>query len=315
MEQNKENSTKSQDLCSYSEKDQKWDFFRSKTQDIETIYEKNGIKKLPDRMHDCSEMLGFAWEDNTETGESRLRLRTASFCRVRHCPICMWRRSMKNIALFKNFIETLKDQQQYQYLFLTLTVPNCRYEDLRQTIKGMNESWRRLTKRKDFPAVGFIKSTEVTNEQKRKGYAHPHFHILLAVKPSYFGKRYIPKQRWLELWQEATGDYSITQVDIRKVKPNGRGSTSLESAVVETLKYGTKVEDILDEDFLIALTHQLHKLRFLSTGGVLKDAIKEEVSNQEMIETGDDEAEGESHDPSLYFGWQRQRRKYQRVSL
>ncbi|MBE3060804.1 protein rep, partial [Klebsiella pneumoniae] len=35
-----------------------------------------------------------------ETGETRLRLREAHFCRVRHCPVCQWGRSLMWPARF-----------------------------------------------------------------------------------------------------------------------------------------------------------------------------------------------------------------------
>jgi hypothetical protein len=62
-----------------------------------------------------------------------------------------------------------------------------------------------MTKRKDFPALGFVRSLEVT--RGHDGLCHPHFHILLAVPPSYFsgGSRgsYLSKDKWAVLWLES----------------------------------------------------------------------------------------------------------------
>ncbi len=57
-------------------------------------------------------------------------------------------------------------------------------EELRLTVKEMNKSWNKLVKRKQFPALGWVKSLEVTKSQDLT--AHPHFHCLLVVPSNYF---------------------------------------------------------------------------------------------------------------------------------
>lgn len=294
-------------LSDYSERDARWDKKRSQCQDVEGLYAlKPEYERLSDRMQDCSGALTFGWTDDPETGESRLKLVGTKFCHVRHCPVCQWRRSLKNIARFLTKLPEIRQQYPtYRFLFLTLTVQNPKYEDLRDTIKAMNKGWARLIERKEWPAKGWIRTTEVTNEQKRKGYAHPHFHVLMMVPSNYFAKGYIKQERWLELWQEAMRDPAITQVDVRAVKPGD----DLNEAVQETLKYSMKVEDGLqDPDFLYCLTSQLHKTRFLASGGVFKDILKESMTDQEMIE-GDDPQEGETTG-NISFKWRRSARRY-----
>ncbi len=85
--------------------------------------------------------------------------------------------------------KVLKDYPTYRWLFLTLTVKNVSAESLRDEITKMNESFKRLSKLKNFPGEGWIKCTEVTHG--KDGTAHPHFHILMMVKPSYFGVNYL----------------------------------------------------------------------------------------------------------------------------
>jgi hypothetical protein len=85
----------------------------------------------------------------------------------------------------------------------------------------------------------------------------------------------------------------------------------LQAAVVETLKYATKAEDSLsDPEWLYSITEQLHKLRFLATGGELKNILKDDMTNAEMI-AGDETAPTNS-EPSMWFGWQPATRKYHR---
>ncbi|MDS0008100.1 protein rep, partial [Enterobacter hormaechei] len=52
------------------------------------------------RMATCGGLLRFGRSTLKETGETRLMLREAHFCRDRHCPDCQWRRSLKWQARF-----------------------------------------------------------------------------------------------------------------------------------------------------------------------------------------------------------------------
>ncbi|SPF56430.1 hypothetical protein SBA4_860009 [Candidatus Sulfopaludibacter sp. SbA4] len=51
------------------------------------------IEALADRIEECSQVLGFAWvPEKDDSNVLTLLLREARFCRVRHCPVCQWRR-------------------------------------------------------------------------------------------------------------------------------------------------------------------------------------------------------------------------------
>jgi plasmid rolling circle replication initiator protein Rep len=302
-------------LSSYSKKDAVWDKHRSDAQSVEEIYSKRfKYNKLAARMNECSGSLGFDFVVNKETGERKLHLQVAHFCKVRNCPVCAWRKSLKNVSRFFAAIPAL--QAAYptsKWIFLTLTAKNCKADELREQLKIMNAGWQRLIQRKDWPAIGFVKSTEVTRADD--GKAHPHFHCLLQVKSSYFSHGYISHEQWVANWKSAMRlDYEPV-VDVRVVKSKKEGQT-LEAAIVETLKYSTKVEDAFkDPEWLYTITEQLHKLRFIATGGTLKNIIKEEMTTKEMIcdDIADDETNDESEEnPMLWFGWKRQERKYRR---
>ena len=196
-----------------------------------------------------------------------------------------------------------------RWLFLTLTVKNPTMDNLRSTIVSMNAAWKRMIERKDWPAVGWLRTVEVTLGQD--GNPHPHFHVLMCVKPSYFSHGYIKQETWLQIWRDCMRDQSITQVDIRVVKPKNKGG-DLFAAVVETLKYSFKPSDVMrNPEFLYGLTDQLHKMRFLATGGLLKGLLKDEVSNKEMI-VGDDSTseEVDPAKPLLVFKWRKTDRRY-----
>ena len=80
---------------------------------------------------------------------------------------------------------------------------SCGLED---TLKDMNASWKRMSETVAFKngIAGFIRTTEVTRGKDGDMRAHPHYHALLLVKPSYFsGKNYIKQPEWVEMWQKA----------------------------------------------------------------------------------------------------------------
>ena len=107
----------------------------------------------------------------------------------------------------------------------SLGIPNSDCEnppvtELRDTLKHMNDSWKRLIETKRFKSgvAGFLRTTEVTRGNDGKMMAHPHFHALLLVKPSYFTINYIKQGDWVEMWAKALrADYSPS-VNVKAVK-------------------------------------------------------------------------------------------------
>ncbi len=298
-------------LSDYSPQDKPWDTHRAQAQQVEGVYLGTVFDRLAGRICGCSGYLGFAWENDPDTGESRLRLREAQFCRVRHCPVCQWRRSLMWQARFLKALPAIEvAYPSARWLFLTLTVRNMPVQELRASIQEMNRAWQRLIKRPEFAAVqGWIRTTEVTRGHDDS--AHPHFHVLLMVRPSYFGKGYVTHERWVDLWQEcARLDYRPS-VRIEAVKPKkgmkGVTESPIRRAVAETLKYAVKPEDMSGE-WLLELTKQVHRLRFIASGGVLKDILREtEETEQDLMLLDED---GEALDPQLFFDWRRQIKRY-----
>lgn len=205
-----------------------------------------------------------------------------------------------------------------RWLFLTLTVSNCPVNELRATLGAMNKAWQRLIKRKEFkPVLGFIRTTEVTPEKSRKDYAHPHFHALLLVPSSWFGGDYYVKHsRWLELWRECMRDDTIMQVDIRVVKSLNKDDhrTGLQRAAAETLKYSVKPSDMINNpEWFLTMTKEVHKLRFMATGGVLKDVLRQDEETDEDLIVADEVAENPEDDGArLAFSYRPSDRRYRR---
>lgn len=300
-------------LSDYSPKDKPWDVHRAATDSVALLYLQDAeFQRLGARVSSCSGFLLFAWAVDQATGEKLFRLRGAHFCHVRHCPVCQWRRSMMWQAKFYQALPALQaEHPKARWIFLTLTVKNCPVTELRETLKAMGSAWQRLIQRQEFrPVLGFVRTTEVTRGDD--GLAHPHFHALLMVSTSYFGRGYVPQARWVELWRECGRFDYVPVVDVRAVKGD------LGKAVQETLKYSVKPSDMrADGDFLLELTRQVHHMRFVATGGVLKGVLKPDKAitdeDMTMAENGSEGVVELSDEPRLGFAWEKPTKRYRRA--
>ena len=209
-------------LSDISPNDKPWDVHKAQAVQVAGFLDQgeHSHQRQAARMRDCAHRLEFGWVlESSETGETRLKLKGARFCRVRHCPICQWRRALMWVSRFYHaFPRIYADHPEWRYIMLTLTVRNCSVLDLRRTITDMNRAWDRLAKRKVWPAVGFVRSLEIT--RGKDGSAHPHFHCLLAVTPSYFtGRKYISTAKWAALWREVLRVDYTPICEVHAVKP------------------------------------------------------------------------------------------------
>jgi plasmid rolling circle replication initiator protein Rep len=310
-------------LAEISPADQSWDTYRAQSDEIAKLYDLcggDGNARYAERISECSEWLMYALKSNDE-GEIKLKLRDARFCRVRHCLVCQWRRSlMWRARFFKALPELQAKYPTGRWIFLTLTVRNCELSDLKKTLAWMNNAWSKLTRRKEFPALGFIKSVEVTRGWD--GTAHPHFHCLMLVPASYFGKGYIPQAEWATLWQSCLKADYTPRVDVRTVKgkkgtSNATGAASkdvMAHAVCETLKYSVKADDLLaDPEWLGELTKQLWKTKAISIGGCLKEFFSED-DPEDLINAEIEEEEKTEDEVMLFFDWASAIRRYKKGS-
>jgi plasmid rolling circle replication initiator protein Rep len=317
------NNNKALYLTDYNASDKPWDDHRGECDDVGGIYGAAAeFERYAARMAGCSGLLRFGWSNNAETGETRLRLREAHFCRVRNCPVCQWRRSlMWQARFYQSLPKIIEPYPLARWVFLTLTVRNCSISDLSSTLNAMNLAFKRLAARKEFkPVLGWIRTVEVT--RGKDGSAHPHFHTLMMVPSSWFKKNYVKHSRWVSLWQECLRVNYEPNVDIRSVKTkklNEEGcesiTTALQGAVAETLKYAVKPSDMTeDSSWFLELTRQTFKRRFVATGGILKNVLKLEEESDANLALADNASDGESDDGSrLAFAWESTERHYKRA--
>lgn len=280
-------------------KERPWQLHKQENLRLAEIYKLADEKLITDsRLFDlehCGDTLVFV---KNERGEQRLQ--HANFCRVRLCPMCQWRRSLKMFSQVKAITdEILKQDKSIRFIFGTFTIENVDAQNLEVCIQNLNKKFKYLTdQNKTFaPAkklkqnlLGYLKAIEVTYNSQDKTY-HPHLHVIFAVRANFFaGKQnYLNKKEWIELWQKALNVDYKPQVDIKAIKS---GVTGTAKAVAEVAKYPIKTAPILklsdDEavEVLKTLTLALHKKRFVGYGGIFK-TVKQKLKLRD-VETDKD---------------------------
>ena len=296
-----------------------WDQHRGEADDVVevfagSLYERH--LRYAERIAGCAQYLVFVRDPIT----GKLTLKNVWFCRVRSCPVCQWRRSvMWQARVYHALPRLIADYPDTRFLFLTLTLRNCAIGDLRSTLIHMAQSWQRLSQLQVFPAMGWVRSVEVTRSQDRS--AHPHYHCLLMVPPTYFKGDYMKQKEWAELWRQSLRvDYKPV-VHIKVVNPEHRlvsgkvvpAMWNIWGAVVEILKYAVKPSDMVrDPWWFLQLVDQIHKTRAVAVGGILKQYIREHEKEDLTIEPGEEQIVKEME--RLFFQWKQIVRKYKKMT-
>lgn len=270
-----------------SGRERPWRKYKMASEYLSSAYLEVDEKKA-ERLKSCGKALVFDVDD-----QGNKKLVHMDSCRVRLCPLCSWRRSLKAYHNAMSIVKKISvDYPEMQYIFVTLTVRNCEAEQLSDTLDLMFDSLKKLMKRKEILGVwqGMIRNMEVTHNIDRDSESfdtyHPHFHCLVAVKPSYFqGKYYISRQKLAKLWQECLRVDYLPQVDIRACYD------ATPHTVAEASKYAAKASDYLimedwdlTVDTVAVLDKALHKRRLIAYSGIMKQ-IKAQLKLED-VETG-----------------------------
>ena len=273
-------------------KDRNWRGRKILSLKLADIFEELGYKKsLIERIQSCGDVLRFIRRE-----DGSLKLYQAYFCKNKLCPMCNWRRSMKYSYQTSRIVdEAIKQSPKGRFLFLTLTVKNVPGIELNNTISQLTQSFDRLFRRAKVKKnlIGYLRSVEVTHNEDDKTY-HPHIHVLLMVRPSYFNSKdnYITHEEWGEMWSQSLKVDYVPMVDIRTVKETGKG---LRGAVLETAKYPTKPIklDVENKQVVDDLYNGLYRKRQLGYGGLFKTIKKQlqldDVENGNLVKTSDEE--------------------------
>lgn len=223
-----------------------------------------------------------------------LRLVAGNLCRVRLCPMCEWRLSMRRFVALDEACRYLADS--VCWLHVTLTVPNVGADKLTETITGLfrrSAAFFRTGAPVDW--LGWFRGLEVTYNPLRDDF-HPHLHCLVAVKPSYFSGRHYLSQAAL---QERWGGIAY----ISRLRDLGHG-------IAECCKYACKplyVDAALSPDRAArvydTLAAALHGRRLVQTGGVLREALRACGLLRKLDEEGENTDRTDRTRPFFEFYW------------
>ena len=233
--------------------------------------------KKSKNVKDCGNVLTFR-----KTVDERLKLYQTWFCHGRLCPMCNWRRRIKQSSELKQILsEAVKRETKGRFIFITLTEKNAGDEDLKSALKEMTKAFFRLMNYKKVKQnlLGYVRSTEITVNDERKDY-HQHMHAILFVRANYFNgkKNYIKQSEWVKLYQRARKLDYAPSVRVEVIKPNEKkGKNSLVASAYETAKYQVKDSDVItgeverDLKVVETLEKALKGTRAIAFGGILKE--------------------------------------------
>lgn len=221
-----------------------------------------GEKERAENIRYCGNNIGITTINNVA------KIVKADFCRERLCNICAWRRQSKFIAQTFPIISILENKG-YKFLFVTLTVKNMAYEDLDNAVNEIIKGYELLRKRRKIKRAwsGIVRSIELSYNSIEHTF-HPHIHLLIAVKDTYFKDKdmYITQEELTHIWKDCIDADYIPIVNIKMVNDNCVGA-------VETLKYSLKpnqARECFDAFFYI-----LRGRRLISFSGIFSKIRKE----------------------------------------
>lgn len=249
-------------------------FFKEKSLEMANLLEKSPLytfREKADIIRHCADRIEI---HNLKNGKDKT---TSHYCRLRYCPQCQFRKSVKQYGEIIQVAESLK----CKWLHMVLTVRNCDESELDNTINLLFSKSTKLFKIYKKPFKGILRACEVTYNANEKTY-HPHLHCLIAVNKSYFTSRdYVKQEVLLKSWRDLINQNDNGGLYISKV-------TDKSASVAEVAKYCLKPleMEIPEEEKLNVYQNIFSALkgkRLIQTFGILTSAIKDVKNNYEPM--------------------------------
>jgi hypothetical protein len=182
-------------------------------------------------------------------------------------------------------------ESEYRFIHLVLTIPNA--ENDRELVKAVKVLYKGFNTFFKYKAIrraykGALRCLEISYNSVEKSF-HPHLHVLLAVKPSYFNdsKIYLKYDTVQELWSKAASKAAaalqydklnsttpLLQIYLRACKVGDY------EGVAEVSKYCLKPLDLSDKEsdddnkrVLLTLFSTLKGTRFVQKYGIIKETF------------------------------------------
>ena len=219
-----------------------WKARKEKTMQLHELYHKAGYPEYAERTRNCATYLQF---NVYQSGEKRLK--TANFCKLRLCPMCIGRRARRNAWKLSQVLDLVEKEHKAKFIFLTLTVANVDGEHLGAALGELSAGWQRFLDQRQIKrsVKGWFRAIEITRgdgiTKADKGY-HPHIHAILAVDQDYFSKasrkagKYLNQDELIQRWKKALRvDYDPSvQIATTKSKRKRGGVESIPSRMKST---------------------------------------------------------------------------------
>ena len=276
------------------------------------------LYKKAHKVQGCADVLRFR-----KLPDGNTKLYQTWFCKSRLCPLCNWRRTMKNSSqLTKILTEAHRQQPTGRFIFLTLTERNAvNGNNLKQRLKALTRAFFKLVHYRKVAKnlLGYVRSTEITINDN--GTYHQHLHVLLFVKISYFkgSENYLSQANWTDLWQKALRSSYKPIVNVEAVRANkSKGKASLLASAQETAKYQVKSADYMTDDdnrnqqVIDDLEQALAGTRQIGYGGLLKQ-IKQQLKlddadNGDLVNVDGDKLPEPTEAELIVAKWDQQRK-------
>ena len=229
---------------------------------VAEMFRKGNFLKPLSALNDCGTQIGILKENGVA------KIVKANFCRQRVCYICSWRRQVRFTQTLRPIMNAL-NEAGYTFIFVTLTIRNVERPAVKQALDTLLSGYNRLLQRAEIKNAwsGVVRSVELTYNAEDNTY-HPHLHMLVAVKQSYFKRSagdYITHKRLTELWQDVCRLPYVPSCRIQT-------TTDSVAAAAETIKYALKPTEYIEA--IEVFYNQLKGRRLVSFSGVFSEYKK-----------------------------------------
>lgn len=266
---------------------EKWKDKKIKSLRMAEKMKKAGYLARGKRMAECSDIITY--KVCPECGEYHIA--KANLCRDRFCPVCSWRLSLSRFANMARVMDALQNgYPEYRYSLITLTVKNCKAQELSKTMETMSSCWHLAVNQRRIRQfmVGWARSVEITYN-KETGELHPHYHIILMSSPESSADYDLVSE-----WQKACNKKGLkTSIKAQNTQEiQAKDGEKLIKSILETIKYALKsdqMEQIPIKTFR-QIVGEMSKKRLFASGGKIKEYMKLcDITSAEMEKATDEE--------------------------
>ena len=117
---------------------------------LEKLVSENLVsEKMLELIKECNTFMMMVADESLENKKQH----KGNTCKNRFCPICAWKKSRKDALALSVMMAYLKQEEEKESIFLTLTAPNVTAEELNDEIDHYNQSFQRLMQRQEVKRI------------------------------------------------------------------------------------------------------------------------------------------------------------------